>query len=317
MTSKINIRRYKDGDEYGIVELFKKVFGREMTLEEWQWKYKGQDFNKVYSFVITNEKNEIVGHYGGIPLRILYKGKEITGISTCDVMIDKRYRGFWILRRLHNEFVNTYIKEGISMFYGFPTEKTLLLPAEKLGLYERVETIYEASKEVKFHNGPGRFLYRLIPIDLDNPEIDRLWSSVKGDFQFSVIRDNNYLKWRYKRNPLFSYEAWALKKRFSKRLEGLIILKKEDRDELLLMDIVFKKGLLNILIKKTENLAFFMKKKRLLMWLPQRMQDILRKLGFQFKPSGATLPKATHKRTIPKEEIFSHFYYTCGDTDFL
>lgn len=317
MPSEINIRRYKDGDEYGIIELFNKIFGRQMTIQEWLWKYKGQGNNQVYSFVIVDKEEKVVGHYGGIPMRMTYKGRDILGIVICDVMIHERYRGLWTLKRLHNRFIDTYLKEGISMFYGFPTEKTLLLPAEKLGLYERVETIYEASKDVKFHNGPERFLYKLIPIDFDNPEIDRLWESVKGDFSFSVIRDRNYLRWRYKRNPLFFYEAWGLKKRFSKALEGLIILKKEDKDELLLMDMVFKKGLLNSLIKKTENLAFSMKKKRLLMWSPQRMHDILKKLGFQFKPSGANLPRATHKGTIPKEEIFSHFYYTCGDTDFL
>jgi hypothetical protein len=314
--SDVIIRRYRDGDEFGIIELFKKIFGRDMTIDEWRWKYKGLGNKRVYSFVITDKNDKVVGHYGGIPLRMLYKGKEITGITTCDVMIDERYRGMLRLKRLHNAFVDTYIKEGIYMFYGFPTEKTLLLPAEKLNLYERVEQILEASKDVEFRNSVERFIYKIFPLDFDDPAIDRLWHSIKGSFDFGVIRDRNYLVWRYKNNPLFSYEIWGLKKRFNKELSGLVIFKKEDKEGLLLMDLIFKDNLLPLLTK-TENLAYTMKKRKILLWLPQRMHHLLKGLGYVFKPSGAILPRARHPETIKKEDIISYFYYTCGDTDFL
>lgn len=314
---EIIIRRYRDGDEYQIVELFKKIFGRTMSLDEWHWKYKGQGNKEVLSFVVTDKEDKVIGHYGGIPLRMTYKGNTIAGISTCDVMIDKKFRGLWTLKRLHNSFVDFHIKKGIRMFYGFPTEKTLLLPSEKLGLYERVETILEASKDVVFNKGIERFLYKLTPIDLKDPQVDKLWRFVKTDFPFSVIRDSLYLSWRYEKNPLFSYEAWGLKRRWGKELLGLAILRQKDDSELLLMELISKKIYSKVLLKKIENLAFVKNKKRLILWLPQRVHSLLKDLGFSFRPSGATLPRATNSETIPREEIISYFYYTCGDTDFL
>ncbi|MEW6569608.1 MAG: GNAT family N-acetyltransferase [Nitrospirota bacterium] len=314
---KATIRAYSPGDEHGIVRLFEEIFCREMTLEEWRWKYKGLGNQKVYSYVVVNENNEIVGHYGAIPLRMTYHGKNITGLVTCDAMIQPKYRGMWTLRKLHNTFVDSQVQNGIFMFYGFPNEKNLLLPAEKMGLYERVETVLDASKDVTFHDSIERFLYKLEPLNFHDRRIDRLWSSVKEHFPLSIIRDGFYFQWRYEQHHLFTYEIWSLKRRASKNLVGLVVLKKDDIEKLLLMDLVFHPRTFRPLLKKVENLAFKLGKKKLNLWLPQRMHPELRKLGFAFVPSGAILPRSTHPATIKKEEMQSYFYYTCGDTDFL
>lgn len=34
--NEIITRLYQPGDEYGIVKLFRDIFGREMTLDEWR-----------------------------------------------------------------------------------------------------------------------------------------------------------------------------------------------------------------------------------------------------------------------------------------
>ncbi|MFA4919650.1 MAG: GNAT family N-acetyltransferase [Thermodesulfovibrionales bacterium] len=315
--SEVTIREYKQGDEHGIVQLFKDIFGREMTLDEWHWKYRGQGNEKVCSFVIADENGRVVGHYGGIPLRMTFHDKDIIGLATCDVMIHPEYRGIWVLKKLHHYFVDTHVKNGVSMVYGFPTEKTLLLPAEKKGLIERIETVLEASKELAFHNDPERFIYKLISLEFDDYRIDELWSSVRKFFRLSVIRDRAYFQWRYKRHPLFDYAIWGLTKRWSNSLLGLAIFKKDESENILLMDMVFNVKSFMPLLKEIENLAFRLGKKRLILWLPQRMHPELKKHGFVSKPAGATLSHSTQPATLKAEEVRSHFYYTCGDTDFL
>jgi hypothetical protein len=314
---EITIREYQQGDEYGIVQLFKSIFGREMTIDEWNWKYIGQGNEKVCSAVMVNEHNHVVGHYGGIPFRMIHYGREMTGIATCDVMIMSQYRGIGRLKKLHDFFVDSHVRNGVTMFYGFPTEKTLLLPLEKKGLYERVEPVLEATKNLDAHKDRINLLYRLVHLSFDDQRIDDIWVSVRENFELAVIRDRDYFDWRYKRNPLFSYEILGLTKRWSNKLLGLVVFKRDDSDTLLVMDIVFYERIFNSLLIKTEGFARNLGKKRMGIWLPQRMHHTLETLGFISRPSGATLPHSTHPATLKKDEIRAHFFYTCGDTDFL
>ena len=315
--AEITIREYNKDDEYHIIQLFRDIFGREMTIDEWRWKYTGQGNEKVCSAVMVNEHNHVVGHYGGIPFRMIHYGREMTGIATCDVMIMSQYRGIGRLKKLHDFFVDSHVRNGVTMFYGFPTEKTLLLPLEKKGLYERVEPVLEASKDLSAQKDRINPLYRLVLLSFDDQRIDDIWVSVRENFELAVIRDRDYFDWRYKRNPLFSYEIWGITKRWSNNLLGLVVVKKDDSDTLLVMDIVFYDRTFNSLLIKIESLARELGKKRMGIWLPQRMHHTLEKFGFISRPSGATLPRSTHPATLTKDEIRAHFFYTCGDTDFL
>ena len=311
------IRMYQEGDEYGITALFREVFGREMPIDEWKWKYKGQGNRRVCAVVIDLPGKGIIGHYGGIPFRMTREGVEIKGISACDVMIKKKHRSFTHLKKMHNLFVDELFKDSFIMFYGFPTEHTLTLPAEKLKLYERVEPVYDAVKDTAFNNNTTRFLYKLFPMSFDDDAIDRLWNDVGHEFRLSIIRDKTYLKWRYEESRLFRYELWGLRRRWSKRLDALAVLRRDGTEKLYIIDMVFGKKVLPSLLSKAENLACSLGMKKLSLWMPQRFHQVLLESGFSFLPFGTTLPRSTHPLTIKKEEIAEKFFYTMGDTDFL
>ena len=68
ITSEVNIRSYKKGDKHQIVKLFGEVFGQPMTVEHWNWKYSGQGFLDNKSVVATDERGNIIGHFGAITL---------------------------------------------------------------------------------------------------------------------------------------------------------------------------------------------------------------------------------------------------------
>jgi len=141
----LTIRLYKAGDEMGIVKLFKEIFNREMTLEEWRWKYTGQGNKKVYSSIAINENNEIVAHYGGVPHRMIYHGKEVYGLSIGDVMVHPAFRGLKLFKKAAAMVPDEAAIDGFILGYGFPNERALQLP-EKLGLYEKIEDVFEANK---------------------------------------------------------------------------------------------------------------------------------------------------------------------------
>ncbi len=318
--SEVTIREYRRGDEYGIIKLFKEVFGRDMSIEEWQWKYKGQGNEKVHAVVLEDREAGIVGYYGSITLRMIRNGEEIKGVAAGDTMIHPKYRSFVRFKKMRNLWVDESLKDSVIMFYGFSPEKIVKLAVERLGIYETAEPVYEATKEVRFNSDYPRFLYKLSHINFDDDRIDKLWDNVKHQFKLSIIRDRAYFQWRYKNHPLFSYEIWGLNRRWSNGLIGLVVFKKEDGENFLLMDMVFHEKTFVPLLKKAENLAYKIGKKKMGLWLPQRMHQELERLEFTSKPSGATIPtmpRSGHPSTIKKDEVIANFYFTCGDTDFL
>jgi 2-polyprenyl-3-methyl-5-hydroxy-6-metoxy-1,4-benzoquinol methylase len=312
---KILVRPYQDGDEKGIVRLFQEVFGRKMTIDEWEWKYKGQGNEAVSAVVAVNEAGEIVGHYGGIPLRATYNGNLIHILATCDVMIHPSSRGFWMLKRITAFFKHEAIKKAFRMCYGFPTEKTLMLPAEKLGIIERCTNIFEAYKDVSLHNNLNRFLFRLSPMPFDDARINCLWKSVRETRSFAVIRDTDYLAWRYGQNPCFSYQIWGLTRRWDKQLLGAAITRNDLAKDLMLIDLICLEKLIVPLLQKVENLAISMGKKRILLWMPERYHPLLRNNGFSQRECGV-LGKFPEEEFISKQTAAHEFYYSMGDTDY-
>ncbi|TAN37644.1 MAG: GNAT family N-acetyltransferase [Nitrospirae bacterium] len=314
---KVVIRRYRDGDEQGIVKLFKEVFGREMPLDEWNWKYKGQGGTKIGSVVIEDPQYGIVGHYGCIYLRMVRDGRAMTGASSCDVMIHPKFRSFIRLKKLHTFFIAELIGEDVPMIFGFPTEETLMIPADKLGMYERIEVVHEAVKDVRLHNGLVRFACRLAPLEFDDERIDRLWKKASGQFGLTTIKDRAYLGWRYRDNRLFSYELWGLQKRWSRELLAIAVIKKEHSERMFIMDTLFLEGRLPELMQKVENYAAVSGKKKLSLWASSQIRETLAGEGFTLALTGTTLPRSTHPLSLKKDEILKKFFYAAGDTDYL
>lgn len=312
---KLAVRLYKAGDENGITKLFREIFGREMTLEEWKWKYLSDGNNKVYSSVAVTETGEIVAHYGGMVHQMVFNGKEIRGLSIGDIMVHPKYRGTKLFKKVAELVPEEAVTDGIMLGYGFPKERAMLL-AEKLGLYEKIEDVYEAYKETRFNNNINRFIYKLFPISYDDPRIDSLWESVQSEIGLSVIRDRVYFNWRYKRHPFFKYELWGFKGRFSNRLLGIVILRREN-EKILISDFVCKKDMLKPLLQKTENYASTCGFKTLSLWLPEYLSKEIGDLAFNIKLTGTCIPRTTHDKTLKKNEIKGKFFYTMGDTDFL
>ncbi|GAB4419291.1 MAG: hypothetical protein OHK0032_15190 [Thermodesulfovibrionales bacterium] len=313
--ASLTIRIYEKGDEHGIVKLFKEVFGREMTLEEWRWKYTGRGNKKVYSSVAVNESGEVVAHYGGMPHRMVYQGREVYGLAIGDVMVHPKFRGFKLFKKAAAMVPDEAVKDGIILGYGFPNERAMALP-EKLGLYEKVEDVFEASKEAKFFNNLNRFIYKFFPLSYDDSRIDALWESVKREVKLGVVRDREYLAWRYERHPLYRYELWGLKKRWGNRLAGLAVLKR-DGERMLIIDFVCSINMLNILFKKIGNYAYKTWIKTLTLWLPEYLRPAIEEMGFLVNPTRTCIPRTTHEKTLTKDEMKGKFFYTMGDTDFL
>ncbi|MBI5849114.1 MAG: GNAT family N-acetyltransferase [Nitrospirae bacterium] len=315
LSSDFSVRLYQEGDECGIVRLFNEVFEREMTVEEWNWKYKGRGNSSVYSAVAVNSAQETVAHYGGIPHRMIYLGRDIYGLAIGDVMVHPKLRGLKLFKKTAELVPEEAVRNNIYLGYGFPNQRALRLP-EKLGLYEKIEDVYEASKKICFQTTAARFYFSLSPLSFDDNRIDLLWNDVKTRLKLAVVRDRDYLSWRYQRHPFYSYELWGLQRRWGGGLLGFAVLRR-DGEQMLLVDFACRFEMLKNLLRKVENYCWTAGFKRLLLWHPEFLNSSLESLGFVVGPSLTCIPRTTHELTMKKEEIKGNFFYTMGDTDFM
>lgn len=313
--SDIVVRLYQDGDEYLIAKLFREVFGREMSLDEWDWKYKSAGDQKIYSSVAVSKTHGIVAHYGCMARRMTYQGKEVYGLAIGDVMVHPKFRGTKLFKKVTMLSPEESGKEGISIGYGFPNERAMRLP-EKLGLYEKVEDVFESTKDVGIVTNWARFFYKLFPLRYDDKRINYLWQTVKPELQLALVRDADYLTWRYKNHPFFVYELWGLKKRWGSELLGLAVLRREDT-KMFIIDFLCTMDMLDVLFLKVENYAHAVGSKTIVLWHPEYLKNRLEGLGYVAAPSITCIPRSTHKAFLPKDKLKGIFFYTMGDTDFL
>ncbi|MEP9410035.1 MAG: GNAT family N-acetyltransferase [Candidatus Brocadia sp.] len=226
MTGKnIKVRPYREGDEKSIIELFNRVFDSPMTLEEWEWKYKRNPAVTVLADWITvlEKDGRIIGHFASIPFDVKYKNKTVKSGQAIDTMLDPAEKmGIKFLHELYKYHLaaNTEPLFG----FGFPNEKAYLIGKKFLG-YQNLGEFIQLFKRLslrsavkrRFPNIPSftlNIIHRLsrkffslsvkgddryVIEETDNfdDRINVLWEKTKERFGITIIRNKDYLNWRY------------------------------------------------------------------------------------------------------------------------
>lgn len=310
----LRIRETTEYDERGIRELFALCFGREMSHEEWLWKYRRSPWGSYA--VVALDGDRIIAHYGGIKNKFYFKGEYLYAYQFCDVMTHPRYRAYRFSKTPLTAMLNEmfYGKQSMDIAYGFPSLRHARLQCLRLGgegyrfvqSYKKICTGQSSiCRKVRIEEG-WRFLE-----DMDMVKIlENDGASVK------FIKDKEYLRWRYIDNPVNTYFLLAFKRLFTKK--GYIVC-------------AFKDGWLNIMemfvkdYRDTKDILislddYAMRKGAagIKTWLHPNEQ-----LTKYFESAGYTgendIPIAfrqVNKRCVIKaEDFFERYYYRMGDYD--
>lgn len=113
-------RSYRQGDEHEILDLWRRVFQQERSLDHWYWKFKNNPYLGAHAaLACTNDEGKIVGHYSGIPIKLNFKGDPVQVCQCSDLVIDPDFRGQGMFletaRYSHNEFRES----GARMVFAF------------------------------------------------------------------------------------------------------------------------------------------------------------------------------------------------------
>ncbi len=322
------IRPYRAGDEGAILELFKRVFGIDRSLEHWRWKFVENPAGQ-YIRLAQTPSGELVGQYAGLPARMTWGGKRLVLTQIIDVMVDPRFRmglkRAGLFSALANRFIGDYSGlNKVSGGFGFPTPGALRI-GERVAGYTPLHPVVCLVRDL----GGGELslpvrarLYRIQTVERVGRGIDGLWERVRPELPVAIIRDARYLNWRYADCPDVRYTMLSASSRLTGTLAGVAILRMEvhGKPVAALVDWLVSRratGAALALLARCEGVARQAGMERLEAWFPPYSWSyrLLQELGFG--PSDTiyhfvVLPTSPE---VSLEWAKDRWYYTMGDSD--
>lgn len=204
--SKImDIRPYQLGDEKHILKLFEVSFGKSMSLEFWQWRYKKNPFTRDLLIHMMWDKDVLVGHYAVSPVEMIVGGERKLTALSMTTMTHPSYAGRGIFSKLaeslYKEIRDT---NNIEIVWGFPNNNSHYGFIKNLQ-WKDVVTIPFLTlklKERPFEVPSFRVLSKFTSAEKATLISDRA--------HFQINKTADFLNWRYVDNPAFQYKVISL-----------------------------------------------------------------------------------------------------------
>ena len=316
----LDVRRYRPGDERDIVELFRLVFHKKLSIDEWRWKYDQNPYpNKMIMLCYAGD-GRLAAHCAGIPSWARVDGRQAVFIQTVDAMSHPHYRrGAFVrtVRAAMNEF-----RSPDALFFGFPDPRHLRLGELKLG-YRNVCLVPEFVRSSPLLHGeeiPDGSDEIVREVTCFGREADELWTSCQEDYSCAVVRNSAYLNWRYRDCPRRRYRMFAIVASDGS-WKGWAVFSRE-RATAVLVDMLVTKpyarsatGLIASALREyRRDWALWCRA-----WIPpcSPARESLRCLGFRpvSRHSGLALTVQPDISGAMPVNVESEFYYQMGDSD--
>lgn len=198
--------------------LFEASFNRKISVEYFDWRYFKNTSQKFHFAVFGNE-GELSASYSACPIRMIY-GKELfeTAMSMT-TMTHPNARGQGIFPKLALELYADMKVDGVSMVWGFPNANSHLTFIEKLGwrdIYEIPTLILEVANDAIAKFLPNETVVRDDDFLLE-------YTPVRHHDLICIEKSKQYLLWRYRRNPINTYQVFAIAE--SRSVKAFVISK--------------------------------------------------------------------------------------------
>ncbi len=239
MSNNEIIRKYRQGDETGILKLYEEVYEEESNLEFWNWKFRECEQGPALIYVVENNK-EIIACSSWIHSHLNFMGREIPAFQTVDMMVRSDHRGKSLYTKLRAPMHEEAAEKGIKAVFAFANRTALprhiakfdwvrILQLKRyeyrIGYREILGTSLDAvykmlhkncrMNEVKktLRNIRARSLGRGCKVVVSSRTPDDLAECLEKAREKEVLavnKDLSYLKWRYDKNPEYDYSFHVL-----------------------------------------------------------------------------------------------------------
>ena len=309
-----------DADAMDCHRLFEKAFGEPAIAALWRWKYA----NNRGRSIIAVRGERVIAHYGGVSRRVYRNGRIEKAIQITDVMVDPAERAvmtrsgaFLQVARASQEYFLGYEAEH-DFGFGFPNQRHMLL-AHRLGLYDEVERLVEM--EWSAQPVSATLLTRAEVVDpyrLDPRRVDALWQRMSAGLveRILVARDAGYWFYRYAENPSAHYVMLAIRHKLSRRVLGLMVLRRKEH-EVQLLDVLAAPKYFRLLARHAQAQAAEWGVPVVHAWITRCSAHWFETPGVRVNQTDIVIPLNAHLRLHATDEIRDRWFLMMGDTDFL
>lgn len=250
------IRTYREGDEDKIFELHKVVYpereyDKESWIEWWRWMYRENPLGKARIWLAEHD-GRIVGQYPLTFMSIKFENEILKVCQNIDLMTHPDYRGQGIFSRLERRALDEVSSKGVYITIGFPNRAAY--PGHiKSGWFD-IAPMRVMVKPLNWNNtlrmkvsntflaklcGIGaslvdRIFYRsqkppvveglsVTQVPSFDDRINEFWTKASSQYKIMVVRDRDYLNWRYCAVPGVDYSIYIATK--ARQICGYLVLR--------------------------------------------------------------------------------------------
>jgi predicted acetyltransferase len=317
-TGKFVIRKYRDEDETCVRQLWKAAFGKEMPMRLWYWKYLKNPY-KQQMLLCVSETGQAVVSYTGIPYRTNLQGNTVEMTQLMDIMSHPEYRKTGLFIKTAHSFFEIFGKD-ILFVYGFPGKYHFDIGEKYLGYQALTRTVSYLTAETdalaREYSEHGR-IERITDIDAS---FDRLWDKCQNNYPLSIIRNSDFVRWRFLNHPMKKYEIFAYRKHSENELNAYMVFSVEAKNARIVdMLVPSSEEPIGDFVNQTACLLKNSGIERIETWLPENhfITKMLISEGFlnSLEPLGI-IPTVRNFKSAPLLEWTSnHLFYTMADAD--
>ena len=212
-------------DKELIFKARKIFFGHPGDEDYIEWLYYKNPAGPLH-IAFAMDGDTIAGQYAVVPVNILLNGKQLKGSIPVDLFVNSRYRYQGIFTALaeaiHSRLsdynviltlghTNKNSRHGFLNNLKFKEPYPSYFIVRPLSLIPGVHPVAGkicAKIPIGFINNTAGRLKALrfkLTDEPDRDELDTLWDTISSQINFGLVKDATWTKWRYKKNPHFSY----------------------------------------------------------------------------------------------------------------
>jgi predicted N-acetyltransferase YhbS len=315
MSTRLEMRPYRPGDQAQILELFRQSYGRDLREDLWAWRFR--DGPAAPGIIcLCWDGDLLAAHYAVTPIALRIGGQDWVAALSGTTMTHPDYRGQRLFPKLAQITYDQMAQSGMAMVWGFPnlfSHRGLIRDLGWVDIYE-VPTF-------RLPLTPGLALpapSQIVELERFDDRFDRLWERVKDDYPITAKRDQAHLQWRYVRSPGGAYRilacvdagtvlGYAVLKRFYTELQVVDILTVGEPDV----------GI--ELISRAAQIALQNSALALSLWLnvTHPLHHALERLGFRNGEPVTYFGGLALQPDLPAAGLydFRNWYLTMGDSD--
>lgn len=250
--SRYHVRKFRDEDKEPMIALFEEVWTKELTdklREMWEWKYEKNPHDPAEGnkTLVLERDGRIIGMLGLLSGLVKLKGRTLPVLWAIDFAVHPDFRGGgfrllgWVKKGYSSDVqlgivtvgrpYEFYKKMQFPLLFSFSIFKNIMNPKS---FFQKKSSnkafILLISILFKFVSGfLSLFKTHLKDKDISVSKIsgfddrfDELWKEASEDYTICMVRDKDFLNWRFFERPDREYTIFTAEKR--EKILGYIVL---------------------------------------------------------------------------------------------